>query len=539
MWFCRNHNEEEQERSGMAGNEIEVPGGEKGEKRKKKFLPFIFIVLIVLCVIASVSANPLHLKELLARYGQNNRDGGQEAGHGELTALAKECAEATQDFTAKQEAESETADEKAEEQEENSIREPPSHKEPLTAQAVYPTDIYIAPGRTAVFRCYYPSAEGYQWEKYETSKMEWTPIEDADVYAMQDELYRTVSCCNVNADSEQTIRCTIKIPEQEGDEDIVKTAKLIPLSQEITDIVPAASEFQAGMYLSSLAYPVKVIYADGTEEEISGLYDLYFMEQKSENEFSESEYGQQVEKITYTRTECSYSYIDCGEKELSLRYRKEDGENLEKQITVSGIDKKAPDILDLTISEFEVRNTDEPVQVTISIAAEDDYTPYPELVYAFLRDGAEPTEEDWTTKPEFDAIIDRNGTWTAYCMDSSGNISMEKREIIAVDQKAPVIEVKLENETWCTKNKIIVNAKDQLSMSYLYRCPETGEDSGWISLYEYDISNNGTWTVMVRDAVGNTAETKITVSNIDKEPPIINSITVVNEQSEEGDYENE
>lgn len=98
------------------------------------------------------------------------------------------------------------------------------------------------------------------------------------------------------------------------------------------------------------------------------------------------------------------------------------------------------------------------------------------------------------------------------------------------------LSVQLETEEkWCQKNSIIVTT-DALPAEFFYSCAETGEDSGWIKENEKEVFSNGTWNVMVRDAAGNIAAAEITVSNIDKQPPVIIEIKEVTEKRS---YENE
>ena len=57
-------------------------------------------------------------------------------------------------------------------------------------------------------------------------------------------------------------------------------------------------------------------------------------------------------------------------------------------------------------------------------------------------------------------------------------------------------------------------------------CDELGIDSGWLEENEYRVEDNGAWKVKVRDAAGNETSAEIKVTNIDRQPPIIFSITV-------------
>ena len=250
-----------------------------------------------------------------------------------------------------------------------------------------------------------------------------------------------------------------------------------------------------------------------------------FVDSFESSETAYSDTGNIIETITTVNTECEYSYVDAGEKQFVIRYR-DKAYAYDANLTVISTDKEAPVISAVSISDFEISNIDKPVSVEVSITAEDNDTPYPELMYAFLPQETELDEEiDWTANPKFEKNIDKNGIWIAYCKDKSGNIAAFEKKIIAVDQKAPELALTLENADWCQSNKIIAAAKDELSITYLFTCPETGEDSGWTDRNEYDVSKNGTWEVQAKDAAGNIAVKEITVSNIDTQMPVIKGIT--------------
>lgn len=93
------------------------------------------------------------------------------------------------------------------------------------------------------------------------------------------------------------------------------------------------------------------------------------------------------------------------------------------------------------------------------------------------------------------------------------------------NEEKTVIEIRLDSEDWCTKNVIYVSAEDSLAAEYRYVCPQLGIDTGWTDESSMDVSSNGTWTIMVRDAAGNVAEREIKIDNIDTQAPVIRSIT--------------
>lgn len=399
-----------------------------------------------------------------------------------------------------------------------------SHKaqEPLTDNSIKLTDIYAAAGTTVHLQCYYPQAASYSWEKYDMQIKDWEALTAENV---TDELYRAVSTVEItvpdNKDNAVMVRCTVKL---ENGEDITGTASVYPTAPIIG--ISADDEYVTGCgeWLPSREVPVNVTFDDGSTEKITGLDGLVFVDRIESSEITYSDTGNMIETVTTVNTECEYSYVGAEKKELLLRYRNKE-KTYDTSLTIAGTDMTAPVISDVSLSDFAIKNVDEPVTVEVSITAEDNETPYPKLEYAFLPQGAEPQDTDWTTKTQFEKDIDQNGIWIAYCRDQGGNIAEFEKKIIAVDQKAPVVSLALEHTDWCQSNKILVDAKDELPVMYMFTCPETGEDSGWIDRNEYDVGRNGTWQVQVKDAVGNVAVHDITISNIDTQMPVIKGIT--------------
>lgn len=401
--------------------------------------------------------------------------------------------------------------------------------EPLTEQEVFPSDIYSVDGNgiMAEFQCYVPDAVSYRWEYYDMSSMQWIPADETTVSIRKDELNRASSFYSIEAvqeNNEKMVRCTI---DRNDREPLIKTAALYIITKEIVNISIGDMEYPAGSYLSTEDVPITVVYSSGNRETFAGLLNgMYFVEKQENTAYEDSISGDRTETVTTVYTEHKYIHLGAEEKEILMRYRIGDSV-IEKKTVLCGKDNEPPDITDISVSDFEISTTDHAVPVTVTISAYDNDTPSQKLSYAFLPEGKEITEDDWQTESTFEIDITQNGTWTGYCRDQGGNISTEEKRIITVDEKAPVItEIKLAEDAWCTKNTIMVTADDELEIFYRYRLPETGEDSGWISDSTYEILQNGTWEIQVKDAVENTSEIKtLFVSNIDTQAPVIISIT--------------
>jgi len=392
----------------------------------------------------------------------------------------------------------------------------PHKLEPVSQDIVRISDMYAAKGELTL-KSYYPDATGYMWELYNTETKSWEPLDAETAY---DELYRPVSLVSLTLNEDIMIRCSV---DRENPEEKTLDIATIKCIKPIAGI-DAADTFETGPgWLYSGDIPVKVIYQDNSSETLTGLYGLFFVDRLESSEVTYSDTGNTVETVTIINTECEYSYADAGKKEFVIRYRDKD-KSYDTKLSVVSTDTEPPVISTVSLSDFSIRNVDEPVTIEVSISAEDNNTPYPELEYAFLPQGVEPEDADWIPKPKFEKDIDKNGIWVAYCRDRNGNIAEFEEKIIAVDQKAPDLTLTLENTGWCASNKIIANAKDELSVTYLFTCPETGENSGWTDKNEYDVNRNGTWEVQAKDAVGNITVKDITVSNIDVQMPTIKGI---------------
>lgn len=396
--------------------------------------------------------------------------------------------------------------------------------EALTDEITRISDVYAEENTIVIFRCFYPDAVKYSWEFYDMATREWSLALQEDVTQGKDELYRDVSSFFIVAtpdNHEMMIRCTVDFVGKESE---VDTATLYVLDEQIIDVVIEDYTADSGQYVDIREIPVTVTFADKTQETVTGLNGLCFVQSEESSEYSTTISGNAVETVTKVITSCEYSFLDLEEKETMVRYQNGD---FMKEISMKliGEDTSAPEIISCEIGEFEISRIDEPVPVEVSIEAADNDTPYPQLEYAFLPEGAEPQETDWKREASFVTDITQNGTWIAYCRDRSGNISSFEKDIIAVDNKAPYVSVALANETWCRENTIIVNATDGLSVEYCFSCAETGEDSGWISRNEYVVRHNGMWKIKVRDAAGNLTEKEIGVNNIDNQVPVIKGIT--------------
>lgn len=488
-----------------------------GEHRAAKRLGLLLIGAAVLTICLSVPVLPQLKTE--AETGAAVAQAAEEAGETDPAADGEDKNINAEKTRQEGEAEAEEI-----ETEETRTEEAEGQKKliPLDNSVLKPSDAYAEMDSHAVFQSYHPQALNYQWEiETETGKWEEAPSEM--VRERIDELQRNVSLLELKADREKTVRCRIDVGQKPA---VTYAADLYILPGPVSSITVDEFHAETGKYVNAGEIPVEVTYQDGTQEVITGLSGLHFIDTEESKEHSETEAGNLKETITTVRTSSDYRSLKAGVTEETLCYKRQDGEALEVPVHMKGLDLTAPVIHELHISEFEVSSVDQPVPVTISFAAEDDVTPVRHLSYAFLPEGAEVQEDDWSGDAVLQVEITQNGIWTAYCKDEAGNIAKTDRELIVVDNKAPVISLSLQNkEGWCQGNTIYVSAEDSLPVEYRYLCTISGEDSGWTAASSRQVTVNGIWTVQVRDAAGNIAEQDVTVDNVDNQPPVIRSIT--------------
>lgn len=393
-----------------------------------------------------------------------------------------------------------------------------------TTESVHIQDTYAKKNTAVSFVRYESDAYKYRWEIYNIEKKDWEPIEAVEEY--HDELNRNVSKVIVDATENTMVRCFTYFPEDANTPQEEK-AYLYLLEKEIKDISVEAFIADKDKYLSTKQIPVHVTYLDGTQEDLKGLNGLFFVQMQEITNYSETESGNLVETKTITSTE--NCYIKTEETQtITIRYRPDNtGNVIDTDAVIEGKDITAPVIEDVSINPYEISNIDQPVTVQVKIEANDNDTPYPYLEYAFLLSGDSPKEGDWNPKADFEVEIHKNGIYIAYVRDQAGNITTSEKEIITVDAKPPQIKsLSLEKENWCRENKIVIDATDASRLTYCFENKDLDISSNWITQNTFQVTQNGLWSVRVKDAAGNISESEIDVQNIDTEAPTIHGIKI-------------
>lgn len=132
--------------------------------------------------------------------------------------------------------------------------------------------------------------------------------------------------------------------------------------------------------------------------------------------------------------------------------------------------------------------------------------------------------KDWNKIDKNTATIDvsseikENGLYYIWVTDSAGNAAYVSKEITKIDNTPPTIEYTIDDSKKDTEKyiTITVTAKDEQvglhEMSYSWDKQSWGKDNNFLRVTE-----NGSYTIYVRDALENIAEKKITINSLPKE----------------------
>ena len=187
------------------------------------------------------------------------------------------------------------------------------------------------------------------------------------------------------------------------------------------------------------------------------------------------------------------------------------------EIEVKYIDKVAPVIGVITLNPDDWTNK----AVTVTVPATDVGI----NVILYRMDNG-----DWQKENTF--TVSDNDIHEFYVKDSLGNENSAPAKIKAdkYDAEAPVIKSITPNTTEWVSDKVTVtvDATDEGVMGIAYKL---GKDGEWQSINTFDITENGTYQVYVKDALGNEIANpeEIVIGNIDKTAPEIVDFTSTTE----------
>ena len=157
--------------------------------------------------------------------------------------------------------------------------------------------------------------------------------------------------------------------------------------------------------------------------------------------------------------------------------------------------------------------------VKIEVSASDSYG---EVAYIKLPDGRVVN----ATSAEY--IAESNGTYTFSAYDKAGNSAEGSVVVDFIDKTAPSITIDLNTgeSGWCnTSVTLTITAEDTNAIKEYHLIKDEVDIMSSDGVFE--ITENGTYEIVVIDAVGNETRETIVVGNIDKDAPTI-SVSVKN-----------
>lgn len=187
------------------------------------------------------------------------------------------------------------------------------------------------------------------------------------------------------------------------------------------------------------------------------------------------------------------------------------GNSVSLPFNITWIDKTSPDLV-ITADKTEPTNT----AVTLTMSATDDQSGLATDMYSW-------DNVNWSASPS--KVFEENGTYIGYARDLVGNISSYQYDLSNIDKSNPIIN----GFSFSTENPInteVVVTADVVDVGLgLDASAYNFNNEGWQISPDYTVTANGTYTLVVRDKAGNTAESTFVVSNLDFDAPIIHWAT--------------
>ena len=140
----------------------------------------------------------------------------------------------------------------------------------------------------------------------------------------------------------------------------------------------------------------------------------------------------------------------------------------------------------------------------------------------------EPTNQDVTVTASVDRgtlnvtsyTFTQNGSFTFVAEDEYGNRSEETVTITNIDKEGPTFEVFKSPEGMTNQDvTLTIIASDKNGIEFIKR--DIDQKYTFSNMYSLKVSENGTYTFIAGDGVGNQSTIEVEVDNIDKIPPII------------------
>lgn len=214
------------------------------------------------------------------------------------------------------------------------------------------------------------------------------------------------------------------------------------------------------------------------------------------------------ESISLTKVSNKYTGTILESANGTFTYKAVDTAGNETTCTVkiTNIDKSNPVIDSIGRSTTVPVNT----QVVITVNAHDVGLGLADKPYKFDNGG-------WTDVAS--TTITSNGTYTVQIKDKAGNVITESYEVSNLDFIAPVISSAKVLQTRPVSDRVTVSVRATDEGFGLADKAYKLSDGDWQTNNWFDVTDNGTYTVYVRDKAGNIASKIVEVKNIDRVKP--------------------
>ena len=422
-----------------------------------------------------------------------------------------------------------------------------------------PEDAEVFEDGRCVFRCFSEAASQsgmYEWQHYSKEKREWETIGTIDHAGNTSEIVdenielllkenegskqSVLVIKNSGADKDgYLIRCKAYDDTKRERYCVVSTPVVLKvIDKNFADLLISYScVCEAGTTVGINDIDVGFRYTDGS---------VVFTKQMSENicfledkvvrtDIKDNADGSITESTTTSAVEKETYEIKLGENNITVRCRLDD-KVTEGTFSVKGVDYTPPEFVEIRTSEASANHGDGELSLTaFSLKGIDNYTAEDELLYALAEKDVPVTDADYTKQSMY-AMQARDGAiYVAYVRDACGNVSTKEISVNIKDDIQPVIDaVELEypdQDVYYQYNKIHVKAHDdQGELTYRYtlnlsdeEIRETGKGA-WSGQNFYEVRQNGSYLVEVRDRGGNIVTEVVEVKNVDNIAPVIKSV---------------
>lgn len=184
-----------------------------------------------------------------------------------------------------------------------------------------------------------------------------------------------------------------------------------------------------------------------------------------------------------------------------------------KELTIADIDKKSPEIKEVSFSDENWEKTK-----MVKIVAKDDIR-----INAWQITNVEAQPNEWNTLETVTSDLDVqteinvNGKYYIWVVDTAGNMQCKDIEITKVDSIAPTINSTIDAST-LDNGYITINVTAEDKESGLADLPYSWDNSSWsANLNTLKVTDNGTYTIYVKDKMGNVSNKEIKISSFAKE----------------------